>query len=218
MPCSPDAVPPIPALDSFALPERVPVVLPSELLRSRPDIRAADATLKAAAADVGVATAQLFPSVSLSASMGQSGFSWAKALSGAGAVWSIGAGLSQPIFHGGALRAQRRAAIDSYDAAVLQYKATVLSAFQNVADMLAALEHDAETLASADTAAEASRTGFEETAARRRLGAVPPSAERAGEQQYLNAELDAIRAMSRRLTDTASLFQAMGEPPAGERS
>ena len=215
---TPDAVPPIPALDSFALPERVPVVLPSELLRSRPDIRAADATLKAAAADVGVATAQLFPSVSLSASMGQSGFSWAKALSGAGAVWSIGAGLSQPIFHGGALRAQRRAAIDSYDAAVLQYKATVLSAFQNVADMLAALEHDAETLASADTAAEASRTGFEETAARRRLGAVPPSAERAGEQQYLNAELDAIRAMSRRLTDTASLFQAMGEPPAGERS
>ncbi|HEY3538251.1 MAG TPA: efflux transporter outer membrane subunit [Trinickia sp.] len=215
---TPDAAPPVPALESFALPERVPVVLPSELLRSRPDIRAADATLKAAAADVGVATAQLFPSVSLSASMGQSGFSWAKALSGAGAVWSIGAGLSQPIFHGGALRAQRRAAIDNYDAAVLQYKATVLSAFQNVADTLAALEHDAETLASADTAAGASRTGFEETAARHRLGALPPSAERASEQQYLNAELDAIRATSRRLTDTASLFQAMGEVPADERS
>jgi NodT family efflux transporter outer membrane factor (OMF) lipoprotein len=215
---TPDAAPPVPALESFALPERVPVVLPSELLRSRPDIRAADATLKAAAADVGVATAQLFPSVSLSASMGQSGFSWAKALSGAGAVWSIGAGLSQPIFHGGALRAQRRAAIDNYDAAVLQYKATVLSAFQNVADTLAALEHDAQTLASADTAAGASRTGFEETAARHRLGALPPSAERASEQQYLNAELDAIRATSRRLTDTASLFQAMGEAPTDERS
>lgn len=215
---TPDAAPDVPPLDSFALPERVPVVLPSELLRSRPDIRAADATLKAAAANVGVATAQLFPSVSLSASMGQSGFSWAKALSGAGAVWSIGAGLSQPIFHGGALRAQRRAAIDNYDAAVLQYKATVLSAFQNVADTLAALEHDAEILSSADMAAEASRTGFQETAARRRLGALPPSAERASEQQYLNAELDAIRATSRRLTDTASLFQAMGDAPEGERS
>ncbi len=215
---TPDAAPDVPPLDSFALPERVPVVLPSELLRSRPDIRAADATLKAATANVGVATAQLFPSVSLSASMGQSGFSWAKALSGAGAVWSIGAGLSQPIFHGGALRAQRRAAIDNYDAAVLQYKATVLSAFQNVADTLAALEHDAEILSSADMAAEASRTGFQETAARRRLGALPPSAERASEQQYLNAELDAIRATSRRLTDTASLFQAMGDAPEGERS
>lgn len=215
---TPDAAPTVPALESFTLPERVPVVLPSELLRSRPDIRAADAMLKAAAAEVGVATAQLFPSISLSASIGQSGFSWAKALSGAGAVWSVGAGLSQPIFHGGALRAQRRAAIDSYDAAVLQYKAAVLSAFQDVADTLAALEHDAHTLASAGTAAQAARTGFEETSARRRLGALPPSAERASEQQYLNAELDEIRATSRRLADTANLFQAMGESPDGEHS
>lgn len=210
---TPDAAPTVPAFESLALPERVPVVVPSDLLRSRPDIRAADATLKAAAAQVGVATAQLFPSLSLSASMGQSGFSWPTVLSGAGAVWSIGAGLTQPIFHGGALLAQRRAAVDSYDAAVAQYKTAVLSAFQDVADSLASLEHDAQALASADTASGAARTSFEETAARRRLGALPPSAERASEQQYLNAQLDTVRATSRRLADTAGLFQAMGEWP-----
>ncbi|CAN7355119.1 efflux transporter outer membrane subunit [Trinickia sp. LjRoot230] len=210
---TPDAAPAVPPFESLALPERVPVVVPSDLLRSRPDIRAAEATLKAAAAQVGVATAQLFPSLSLSASMGQSGFSWPVALSGAGAVWSIGAGLTQPIFHGGALLAQRRAAVDSYDAAVAQYKTAVLSAFQDVADSLASLEHDAQALESADTASGAAHTSFDETAARRRLGALPPSAERASEQQYLNAQLDAIRATSRRLADTAGLFQAMGEWP-----
>jgi NodT family efflux transporter outer membrane factor (OMF) lipoprotein len=210
---TPDAAPDVPALERLTLPEHVPVVIPSELLRTRPDIRAADAALKAAAADVGVATAQLFPSLSLTASMGRAGFSWPAALSGAGAIWSIGAGLSQPIFHGGALRAQRRAAIDSYDAATSQYKGTVLSAFQNVADTLAALEHDAEALASSEAAAQAAQITFHETAARRRLGAVPPSAERSTEQTYLNAQLDAVRASSARLADTAALFQAMGGMP-----
>jgi NodT family efflux transporter outer membrane factor (OMF) lipoprotein len=209
---TPDATPKVPALASLTLPEHLPVVVPSELLRTRPDIQAADATLKAAAAEVGVATAQLFPSISLTASMGRAGFSWPAALSGAGAIWSVGAGLSQPIFHGGALRAQRRAAIDSYQAAAAQYQATVLSAFQNVADTLSALEHDALALDATEEARQAAQSLFEETAARGRLGAVPPSAVRASEQQYRNAELDAIRLTGQRLADTALLFQAMGQP------
>ena len=143
---TPDAAPDDLDLARLHVPEQVPVVVPSELLRARPDIQAADAAVKAAAADVGVATAQMFPSLSLSASMGQGGFSWPVALSGAGAIWSIGASLSQPLFHGGALLAQRRAAQDTYDATVSQYKQTVLAAFQNVADTLAALEHDAQAL------------------------------------------------------------------------
>ncbi|MGN6808749.1 MAG: efflux transporter outer membrane subunit, partial [Trinickia sp.] len=138
--------------------------------------------------------------------------------SDAGELCSFGPGYNLLFFLGGACRASRSPAFENSAPAGLNNNATVLSAFQNVADTLAALEHDAETLASADTAAGASRTGFEETAARHRLGALPPSAERASEQQYLNAELDAIRATSRRLTDTASLFQAMGEVPADERS
>ena len=210
---TPDAAPAIPALASLTLPEHVPVVVPFELLRTRPDIRAADAAVKATAAEVGVATAQLFPSVSLTASMGRAGFSWPAALSGAGAIWSIGAGISQPIFHGGTLRAQRRAAIDTYNASVAQYRASVLSAFQNVADTLAALEHDAQALEAADTAAQAAQTAFTEAAARGRLGALPASAVRANEQQYRSAELDATRLAGQRLTATAMLFQAMGRPP-----
>ncbi|TKC90276.1 efflux transporter outer membrane subunit [Trinickia terrae] len=211
---TPDAAPPDLDLASLRLPETVPVVVPSDLLRTRPDIQAADAALKAAAAEVGVATAQMFPSLSLTASMGQGGFSWPLALSGAGAIWSLGGSLTQPIFHGGALAAQRRAAADTYDAAVLQYKQTVLAAFQNVADTLASLEHDAQALDAANAAARAARQAYDETAARYRLGAVPVSTARSGEQQYQNARLDEIRYMSTRLSDTAALFQAMGQPPA----
>ncbi|RDU95195.1 efflux transporter outer membrane subunit [Trinickia dinghuensis] len=209
---SPDAVPDIPPLASLTLPEHVPVVVPSSLLHTRPDIAAAEASLKAAAAEVGVATAQLFPSLSLTASMGQGGFSWPVALSGAGALWSIGGSLTQPLFHGGALLAQRRAAIDFYDAAADQYKATVLSAFQNVADTLAALESDAQASAAANASADAARQAFDETAARGKLGAVADSAVRASEQQYWNEQLSAIRSAGRRLSDTAVLYQAMGTP------
>lgn len=213
---TPDQAPPPLDLASLHVPEQVPVSVPSDLLKARPDIEAADATLKAAAADVGVATAQMFPSITLNASMGQGGFSWPVALSGAGAIWSIGASITQPIFHGGALFAQRRAAVASYEAVTSQYKQTVLAAFQNVADTLASLEHDAQSLDASNVAARAAQHAFDETSARYRLGAVPVSASRASEQQYRNARLDEIRYTGARLNDTAALFQAMGNPPAEE--
>lgn len=211
---TPDRAPDDLDLASLTVPADVPVVLPSELLQTRPDIQAADSALKAAAAQVGVATAQLFPSLSISASMGKGGFNWPTALSGAGALWSVGASLSQPIFHGGALLAQRRAAIANYDAAVEQYKQTVLTAFQNVANTLASLENDGEALAFADTASRAARDASADAAARVRLGAIPPRAARGSEQQYLNARLSTIRTSSARMSDTAALFQAMGSPLA----
>jgi NodT family efflux transporter outer membrane factor (OMF) lipoprotein len=210
---TPDNAPTVPDLDGLALPDHVPVAVPSDLLRSRPDIQAADAAVKAAAADVGAATAQLFPSLSLTASMGRGGFSWPAMLSGAGGLWAIGAGLSQPLFHGGALFAQRRASTDTYDAAVLHYKSTVLSAFQDVADSLAALDNDAQTLASTESAAQTARMAFDETASRTRLGSLPSTAQHASEQRFLNAQLGAVRAGSQRMSDTAALFQAMGELP-----
>ncbi|MGS1072308.1 efflux transporter outer membrane subunit [Burkholderia glumae] len=210
---TPDQAPDDLALAELHLPEDVPVAVPSTLLQTRPDIRAADAALKAAAAAVGAATAQLFPQISLSAALGQAGFSWPAALSGAGGIWSVGASLTQPLFHGGALLAQRRAAQASYAAAVEQYKATVLAAFQNVADSLAALDNDAQALDASSRAADAARGVSDDTAARVRLGALPPSAARSSEQQYRNAQLDAIRATGARLADTARLFQAMGTPP-----
>ncbi|WP_429448722.1 efflux transporter outer membrane subunit [Paraburkholderia sp. 40] len=213
---TPDNAPAVPDLDSLTLPEHVPVVVPSDLLRSRPDIQAADAAVKAAAADVGAATAQLFPSLSLTASMGRGGFSWPAVLSGAGGLWAIGASLSQPIFHGGALFAHRKASIDAYDAAVLNYKSTVLSAFQNVADSLAALDNDAQTLASTEAAAQAAEAGFDDTASRRRMGSLPSTAEHASEQRFLSAQIGAVRAASQRMNDTVALFQSMGELPPGQ--
>ena len=213
---TPDNAPGVPELDSLSLPGHVPVAVPSDLLRSRPDIQAADAAVKAAAADVGAATAQLFPSLSLTGSMGRGGFSWPAVLSGAGGLWAIGAGLSQPIFHGGALFAQRRASIDAYDAAVLHYKSTVLSAFQDVANSLDALDNDARTLASTEAAAQAARAAFDDTSLRRRLGSLPSTAQHASEQRFLNAQLSAVRAASQRMSDTAVLFQAMGELPPGQ--
>jgi outer membrane protein TolC len=121
--------------------------------------------------------------------------------------------LSQPLFHGGALLAQRRAAQATYDATLSQYKQTVLAAFQNVADTLAALEHDAQALDSANVAARSAQGIFEETSGRYRLGALPIASTRSSEQQFRNAQLDEIRYTSARLTDTAALFQAMGNPP-----
>lgn len=216
---TPDAAPDVPTLASLTLPEHVPVVVPSALLRSRPDIAAAEAALKASAAEVGVATAQLFPSLSLTASMGQGGFNWPTALSGAGALWSLGASLSQPLFHGGALFAQRRAAIDFYQASGDQYKATVLSAFQNVADTLAALEHDAQAASATETQTQSAKQASDETAARARLGAVSLSSARTSEIQYWSAKLSAVRSTGQRLADTALLFQAMGAvPDAGPSS
>ncbi|MCC8403319.1 efflux transporter outer membrane subunit [Paraburkholderia sp. MMS20-SJTN17] len=210
---TPDNAPVVPDLDALALPEHVPVAVPSDLLRSRPDIEAADAAVKAAAADVGAATAQLFPSLSLTASMGRGGFSWPTVLSGAGGLWALGAGLSQPIFHGGALFAQRRASIDAYDAAVLHYKSTVLSAFQDVANSLAALDNDAQTLASADVAADAAQADLDDATSRHRMGSLPSTATHASESRYLNARIAAVRAAGQRMSDTAALFQAMGELP-----
>ncbi|RIV59548.1 efflux transporter outer membrane subunit [Burkholderia pseudomallei] len=176
---TPDAAPANLALADLHLPQDVPVVVPSTLLQARPDIRAAEAGLQAAAAEVGVATAQMFPQLSLSASMGHAGFKWPAMLSGAGAIWSVGASLTQPLFHGGALLAQRRAARASYDAAVDQYKQTVLAAFQDVADKLAALENDASALDASNRSAVAARGAFDDTAARVRLGALPERIRRA---------------------------------------
>ncbi len=159
---TPDQAPaPLP-LASLHLPETLPVSVPSELLHQRPDILAAEAAVRAAADEAGAATASMFPSLSLSASYGRGGFDWSTFTSPAGAIWSVGAQLTQPLFHGGALMARRRQYQANYEAAVSQYKQTVISAFRTVADTLVSLEEDAHTVAEtrrAADAAQALRTG-----------------------------------------------------------
>jgi outer membrane protein TolC len=157
----------------------------------------------------------MFPSLTLSAAFGQGGFTWPLATSAAGRIWNVGAGLTQPLFHGGALRAQRRAALDAYDAALAQYKQTVLASFQNVADTLTALNQDAHTQVAALAAQDAAVSVARATRERQALGALPLSAVRASEQQEQSARINAVRATAARLADTASLFQAMGSPVHG---
>ncbi|SAI66191.1 outer membrane exporter protein [Bordetella ansorpii] len=212
---TPDQAPPDLDFDSLSVPDHVPVSVPSTLLAHRPDIRAADATLRAAAADIGAATAQLLPSLSISASLGRGGFNWSDALAaGTGSIWSLGASLTQPIFHGGALMAQRRAAQRSYEAAGEQYKQTVLTAFRNVADTLAALEADNEALAAAERARQAAEASYGNTSRRVSLGALPGYQGRAAEQHFLQARLREVRYATDRMNDTAALFHAMGGGPA----
>ena len=130
--------------------------LPSSLVRQRPDIRAAEELLHAACARVGVATANLYPQITLTGSLGSEATRIQDLFGSGTSVWSLGAGLLQPIFRGGELTAKRRAAIAAYDQAEAQYRETVLQAFQNVADVLRALELDARTLrAQADAEAAA---------------------------------------------------------------
>ena len=133
----------------------------------------------------------------------------------AGVIWSVGATLSQPLFHGGALRARRRQYQDLYEASQSAYRQTVLAAFENVADTLAALESDADALAQSRRAADAAQRSEADAGARFHLGGVAFAATLAAGEQYQNARVTLARARAARLADTATLFEAMGEPPGG---
>lgn len=214
---TPDQAPSNLTLADLHLPADVPVSVPSDLLQQRPDVLAAEASVHAASAQVGVATANLFPHISLSASLGSEAFKPSNMFTGAGAVWSAGVSLTQPIFHGGALMAQRRAAIANYNAALAQYQQAVLNAFQNVADTLTALNQDALTLQAATNEATAAEQSFTDTDTRYRLGAVSYPEAVLSEQHLQSAKLTEIQARAARMADTAALFQAMGTPPATPR-
>ena len=209
---TPDQSPALLPLGSLTLPGDVPVVVPSTLLSQRPDVLAAEANVRATSAQVGVATGNMFPHLSLSASLGSGAFDRAKLFTGAGTIWGATAGLTQPIFHGGALRAQRKAAIANYQAAIAQYQQTVLGAFQNVADTLTALEQDALALKAAQSGEASARQSNDDAQQRYRLGSVSYPLTLASEQRWQNARVQAIQATAARLIDTAALYQAMGTP------
>lgn len=211
---TPDQAPENLTLAQLQLPADVPVSVPSDLLRQRPDILASEAAVHAASAGVGVATANLFPQLSLSASLGTAAFKPSNLFTSAGSIWSAGLSLTQPIFHGGELIAKRKAAIDGYNAAIAQYRQTVLDAFQNVADTLTALSQDALTLQAAQEASSAAALSFAHADARYRLGAASYPQRVLAEQHLQDAKLTEIRARASRLVDTAALFQAMGVPRA----
>ncbi|CAB3791417.1 efflux transporter outer membrane subunit [Pararobbsia alpina] len=201
------------SLDALHVPESVPVAIPTELLHQRPDILAAEAVVRATADQAGAATASMFPSLTLSASYGRGGFDWATFTSPAGLIWGVGATLSQPLFHGGALVARKHQYEATHDAAVSQYKQTVLSAFQTVADTLVSLDEDANTLNQTRRAMNAAHDASSDTESRYKLGATPFYATLTAGQQYQSARVQYVRARAARLADTATLFDSMGNPP-----
>jgi NodT family efflux transporter outer membrane factor (OMF) lipoprotein len=197
-------------LEGFELPGELPVSLPSELARQRPDVLAAEAQLHAASAAIGVATAQLYPSLMLSGSLAQEALEAGSLFSGGGAAWALAANLAAPVFHGGTLRAQRRAAIDAYDASLATYQQTVLQAFQQVADALRALEHDAELVGAQQELLE---TASESLALQRisyEAGKSDLLQLLVSERAYQQARLGFAQAQGQRFEDTAQLFVALG--------
>jgi NodT family efflux transporter outer membrane factor (OMF) lipoprotein len=201
---------PILNLNQLTLPAQLPISLPSHLICQRPDIQAADATLHAASAQIGVATANLLPQINLTANYGWLAQSPSTLFLPTNKTWLYGGDLTQPLFHGGSLRAQRRAAIAAYEASYEQYKQTVLQAFQNVADVLRAIEYDARELKAQTNARSAAHATLILTRDQYKLGATNYLALLTAEQQYQTAVINQIQAAAARYSDTAALFQALG--------
>ncbi|CAM2860079.1 outer membrane efflux protein [Legionella steigerwaltii] len=206
----PDAPLPVIRLDRLKLPIEIPVSLPSNLVRQRPDVRASEASLHQACAQVGVATANLFPQFTLTANEGWLGTTFSGLYSAKNNVWAVTNQVLQPLFRGGALLAQRRAAIAAYHQAAAQYRQTVLQAFQNVADVLRGLEVDARTLQAQINAENSARASLNLTLKQYRLGGVNYINLLNAQQQYQQARINRIQAQAARYNDTAALFQALG--------
>lgn len=197
-------------LSELSLPTRLPVSIPSELVRHRPDVRAAEALWKVANAQVGVATANLYPQFSINGTYGKANIVADKFFTSPSTFWSLGSGLLQPLFKGGALLAQRRAAYAAYDQAAARYRQVVLQAFQNVADILRALEADARELRAQKQAEIAAQASLNLIQQQFKLGSSNYLFLLNAQRQYQQSRINLIRAQASRYTDTAALYQALG--------
>jgi NodT family efflux transporter outer membrane factor (OMF) lipoprotein len=197
-------------LTALTLPAQLPVSLPAKLVRQRPDVLASESQLHQASAQAGVATANLYPQLTLSGSIGSETTSILDLFSPGTAAWNIGGTLLQPLFHGGELLAKRRGAFDDLDQATAQYRATVLSALQDVADTLRALQADAATLQSDAQAEAAAHDSLEITRRQFQAGGTSYVNLLIAQRQYAQARLTRIQGEMARFTDSAALLQSLG--------
>ncbi|HTJ03393.1 MAG TPA: efflux transporter outer membrane subunit [Methylovirgula sp.] len=195
---------------SLHLPATLPVSLPSQLVEQRPDIKAAEANLHAASADVGVATALRLPLVSLTAGYGNAAERLATMFAPQTIAWQVGGSVTQPMFDGFSLYHKQKAAQAAFAQADAQYRSTVITAFQNVADVLRALEADARTYKAASAAETAAFKSLDITRKQLSAGQVSSIVLLNAQQTYLQASLVRVQAQAARLADTAALFQALG--------
>jgi NodT family efflux transporter outer membrane factor (OMF) lipoprotein len=197
-------------LNALSLPVELPLSLPSDLVRQRPDVLASEAQLHAASANIGVATAAMFPSVSLGATYGAAGPRLDALSAASGQFWGIGPSATIPLFQGGRLWYGRKAAIDGYKAAQASYRQTVLDAFAQVADSLKALEHDAQALQAQADSQGAAGEALKLVQVNYRAGLAAYLDVWAADVQFHQASLGYLQAVAQRYQDTVGLFVALG--------
>jgi NodT family efflux transporter outer membrane factor (OMF) lipoprotein len=197
-------------LSMLTLPQELPLTLPAKLIDQRPDVREAEAQLHAATANVGVAIANMLPQISLSAGIGTTAVALSQLNAPGTRFWNYGASLSQTLFAGGALVHKKRAAVALLDQAGAQYRSTVLQAFRQVADTLAALQADSRALAAQARAEQAAADALSLVKQNLQLGSASYLDLLTAQAQYSQAVVALAQARAARLTDTVALFQALG--------
>ena len=197
-------------LSTLQLPQDLPLSLPSVLVAQRPDVLQAEANLHDASAKIGIAAANRLPNIELMANAGSSAAQMNQLFSGGTGFWGIGASLTAPIFQGGTLMHQERAAKAAYEQAAEQYRSTVLTAFQNVADTLTALQQDAEAVKAAADAAAAAKVTLDLAQRQWQAGYANYLGLLSAQQAYQQTRIALISAQANRFADTAALFQALG--------
>ncbi len=202
--------PPAIALEDLTLPADLPLSLPSELVRQRPDILVAEADLHAASAEVGVSTAALYPSFTLTGAYGYNNMSVGNLIQNDSNFWNLGSNLTAPLFHGGSLRYQRKAAVEGFNQSLAGYRQTVLGGLAQVADALRSLEHDAEAVDAQARSLEFARQSLRLVEANYKAGVANYLQILVADGQYSQARIGYIQAKGQRLQDTAALFVAMG--------
>lgn len=202
----------LPAIDlsALSLPADLPVSLPSDLVRQRPDILEAEAQMHVASANIGVATAAMFPSISLSGTYGRNATSFGGLSADSFKFWSVGPSVTIPVFQGGSLWYGRKAAIDAYRQTQATYRQTVLAAFAQVADVLMALEHDAQALAAQEAAMRDAGDALGLLQVNYRAGMVGYLDVLAADVLYHQAIIAYVGALAQRQQDTVALFIALG--------
>ena len=197
-------------LDSMHLPEDLPVSLPSQLVEQRPDVRAAQAQLHSASAEIGVATAKQLPQFTITAALGTAAAGFSNLFAPSSGIWSIAGGVTQTLFDAGTLLHKKRAAVAAFEQTAAQYRSTVIKACQNVADTLRALQSDADSLV-AQSAAERSAFASLDLARRQyQLGAIDYLTLLNAQRTWQQARINLVQAEANRYADTAALFQALG--------
>lgn len=200
----------LPSIDRIRFPAPLPTSVPSKFVEQRPDVKIAEEYVRAANAQIGVSVANMLPQISITGNIGSVATVFSDLSNSANSVWAVSGGITQPIFQGGSLFARKRAAEAGVEAAIGQYQSTVLSAFQNVADTLYAIDADSKYYQTAQDNEKANRQIFEQSDRQLKSGYLSESGMLLTKQSYLQARITSLQAYATYLGDTTSLYQALG--------